>query len=125
MRIGSASISSSGWPIWRTTASPLQPPTPPYNPLHPLTRWRTWRTTKPNHNPTPTPTPNPDPNPNQVADMEDDFQRLWGELARTEATLVADVGEMLELRKQDALRKQGVLHREWHEKVFDPIQPWP
>ena len=26
---------------------------------------------------------------------------------------------MLELRKQDARRKQGVLHREWHEKVFE------
>jgi len=35
---------------------------------------------------------------------------------------VSEVGEMLELRKQDTLRKQSVLHREWHEKVFDPIQ---
>ena len=89
--------------------------------------------------------------------MEREFQRLWGDIERTDATLVADVGEMLELRKQDAKRKQarpnpypnpnpnahphpnanphphphpypsprpkqGVLHREWHEKVFEPIQ---
>jgi hypothetical protein len=54
--------------------------------------------------------------------MEREFQRLWGDIERTEATLVADVGEMLDLRKQDAKRKQGVLHREWHEKVFEPLQ---
>ena len=41
----------------------VQPLTTPYTPLQPLTT------------------------PNQVADMEDDFQRLWGELARTEASL--------------------------------------
>jgi len=58
----------------------------------------------------------------QLANMEREFQRLWGDIERTEATLVADVGEMLDLRKQDAKRKQGVLHREWHEKVFEPIQ---
>ena len=39
--------------------------------------------------------------------MEREFQRLWGDIERTEATLVADVGEMLELRKQDAKRKQA------------------
>jgi len=40
----------------------FQPLTTPYIPLQPRT------------------------SPNQVADMEDDFQRLWGELARTEAS---------------------------------------
>ena len=44
--------------------------------------------------------------------MEREFQRLWGDIERTEATLVADVGEMLELRKQDAKRKQAT-HKNW------------
>lgn len=53
---------------------------------------------------------------------ERDFAQLWDSITKTEATLVADVTEFLDLKQADAKRKQAALHREWHEKVFDPIQ---
>merc|ERR1711998_278585 len=53
---------------------------------------------------------------------ERDFHRAWDAIAKTEATLVKDVAEMLELRRADSQRKQENLHREWTAQVFAPIQ---